>query len=217
MNESMDDADDDWFDLFTPEEGAAIAELSAIRYEMAAFEQAFFDDLDRRMREAGFIRLAGEALSWPGLADEDRNGLCYSRDGLVACYTGSGWRVLARATGELLTELPEEADLVARFVMKAEPILCRTSWPPRGPLLGARLRQIAGECVEDELRICQAVQARLETWLNKRKGMEVLHPLPSNGPQQGIASAKAETPVCGAPRVLPGRETYAGGGSARPA
>jgi hypothetical protein len=183
MNESMDDADDDWFDLFTPEERAAIAEKSAIRYEMAAFEQAFFDDLDRRMREAGFVRLAGEALSWPGLADEDRNGLCYSRDGLVACYTGSSWRVLARATGELLTELPEEADVVARFVTKAEPILCRTSWPPMGPLLGARLRQIAGECVEDELRICQAVQARLERWLREYKGTNVLRPLSSTGPQ----------------------------------
>jgi hypothetical protein len=183
MSESMDDVDDGWFNLFTPEESAAIAEKSAIRYEMAAIEQALFDDLDRRMREAGFVRLEGEALSWSGLADEDRNGLCYRRDGLVACYTGSSWRVLARATGELLAELPEEADVVARFVMKAEPILCRTSWPPMGPLLGARLRQIAGECVEDELRIYQAVQARLEGWLRERKGTNVLRPLSPTGPQ----------------------------------
>ena len=183
MNESMDDADDGWFDLFTPEESAAIAEQSAIRYELASIEQAFFEDLDRRMREAGFVRLAGEALSWPGLADDDRNGLCYSRDGLVACYTGSGWRVLARATGELLTELPEEADVVARFVMKAEPILCRTSWPPMGLLLGIRLRQIASECAEDELRMCQAVQARLETWLNRRDGKDAPSPLSPTGPQ----------------------------------
>jgi hypothetical protein len=217
MNEPMVGADDDWLNLFAPEEEAAIAERSAIRYELAAIEQAFFDDLDRRMREAGFVRLEGEALAWPKLADEDRNGLCYSRDGLVACHTSDSWRILARATGELLAELPEEVAVVARFARKAEPILWRTSWPPADPLLGARLRQIASECAEDELRMCQAVQARLETWLNKRKGMEVLHPLPSNGPQQGIASAKAETPVCGAPRVLPGRETYAGGGSARPA
>jgi hypothetical protein len=172
MNELMDDVDDGWFDLFTPEESAAIAEQSAIRYELAAIEQAFFDDLDRRMREAGFVRLEGEALAWPKLADEDRNGLCYSRDGLVARYASSSWRVLARATGELLTELPEEADVLARFVIKAEPILWRTSWPPAGPLLGVRLRQIAGECVEDELRICQAVQARLEGWLRERKGMD---------------------------------------------
>jgi hypothetical protein len=183
MNELMDDVDDDWFDLFTPEEEAAIAERSAIRYELAAIEQVFLDDLDRRMREAGFVRLEGEALAWPGLADEDRNGLCYSRDGLVACYTGSSWRVLARATGELLTELPEEADVVARFARKAEPILWRTSWPPAGPLLGARLRQMAGECVEDELQMCQAVQARLERWLREYKGTNVLRPLSSTGPQ----------------------------------
>jgi hypothetical protein len=57
MNERTDDVDDGWFDFFTPEESAAIAEQSAIRYELAAIEQAFFDDLDRRMREAGFVRL----------------------------------------------------------------------------------------------------------------------------------------------------------------
>ena len=172
MNELMDDVDDGWFDLFTPEESAAIAEQSAIRYELAAIEQAFFDDLDRRMREAGFVRLEGEALSCSRLADGDRNGLCYSRDGLIACYTGSSWRVLARATGELLAELPEEVNVVARFAMKAEPILWRTSWPPAGPLLGTRLRQIASECAEDELRMCQAQQARLERWLHEHKGMD---------------------------------------------
>ena len=64
MNERTNDVDDGWFDLFTPEESAAIAEQSAIRYELAAIEQAFFDDLDRRMREAGFVRLEGEALAW---------------------------------------------------------------------------------------------------------------------------------------------------------
>jgi hypothetical protein len=183
MNELMDDVDDGWFDLFTPEESAAIAEQSAIRYELAAIEQAFFDDLDRRMREAGFVRLEGEALSWSGLADEDRNGLCYSRDGLVACHTSDSWRILARATGELLAELPEEVAVVARFARKAEQILWRTSWPPTGPLLGIRLRQIASECAEDELRMCQARQARLERWLREHKGTNVLRPLSSTGPQ----------------------------------
>jgi hypothetical protein len=183
MNERTGDVDDGWFDLFTSEESAAIAEQSAIRYELAAIEQAFFEHLDRRMREAGFVRLEGEALSWSGLADEDRNGLCYSRDGLVACHTSDSWRILARATGELLAELPEEGSVVARFAIKAEPILWRTSWPPAGPLLGARLRQIAGECVEDELQMCQAVQARLERWLREYKGTNVLRPLSSTGPQ----------------------------------
>jgi hypothetical protein len=72
---------------------------------------------------------------------------------------------------------------VARFVMKAEPILCRTSWPPMGPLLGIRLRQIASECAEDELRMCQARQARLERWLREHKGTNVLRPLSPTGPQ----------------------------------
>ena len=183
MNEAMDDADDGWVDLFTPEESATIAEQSVIQHELAAIEQAFFEHLDRRMCEAGFVRLEGEALACSKLADEDRNGLCYSRDGLVACYTGSSWRVLARATGELLTELPEEADVVAGFVTKAEPILCRTSWPPMGPLLGASLRQIASECAEDELRMCQTRQARLERWLCEHKGTNVLRPLSPTGPQ----------------------------------
>jgi hypothetical protein len=183
MNEPMDGADDDWFDLFTPEESAAIAEQSAIRYELAAIEQAFFDDLDRRMREAGFVRLEEEALASAKLADEDRNGLCYSRDGLVACRTSDSWRILARATGELLAELPEEGSVVARFAIKAEPILWRTPWPPTGPLLGIRLRQIASECAEDELRMCQAVQTRLEGWLREHKGTNVLRPLSPTGPQ----------------------------------
>jgi hypothetical protein len=176
MNEALDDADDGWLDLFTPEESAAIAEQSAIRYELAAIEQAFFEDLDRRMREAGFVRLEGEALACSKLADEDRSGLCYSRDGLVARYAGRSWRVLARATGELLAELPEEVSVVARFATKAEQILWRTSWPPTGPLLGARLRQIASECVEDELRMCQVRQARLERWLCEHKGTNVPRP-----------------------------------------
>jgi hypothetical protein len=162
MNEPMDGADDDWLDLFTPEESAAIAKRSAIRHELAAIEQAFFDGLDRRMREVGFVRLEGEALACSKLADEDRSGLCYSRDGLITHYTGSSWRILARTTGELLAELPEEVGVVARFATKAEQILWRTSWPLGGPLLGVRLRQIASECVEDELRMCQARQARLE-------------------------------------------------------
>ncbi len=183
MNERMDDVDDDWFDLFTPEERAAIAEQSAIRYEAAAFEQAFFEDLDRRMREAGFVRLEGEALAWSKLADEDRNGLCYSHDGLIARYAGSSWRILARATGELLAELPEEVDVVARFARKAEQILWRTPWPPAGPLLGIRLQQIASECAEDELRMCQARQARLERWLREHKDTNVLRSLSATGPQ----------------------------------
>ena len=96
MNESMDDADDDWFDLFTPEEGAAIAEQSVIQHELAAIEQAFFEHLDRRMREAGFVRLEGEALSWSGLQAEHGNSLCYSRDGLVVCAAGR-WRSGSRS------------------------------------------------------------------------------------------------------------------------
>jgi hypothetical protein len=183
MNELMDDADDGWFDFFTPEESAAIAEQSAIRYEMAAFEQAIFDNLDRRMREAGFVRLEEEALASAKLADEDRSGLCYSRDGLIARYASRSWRVLARATGELLAELPEEVSVVTRFARKAEPILWRTSWPPADPLLGIRLRQIASECAEDELRMCQAVQTRLEGWLREHKGTNVLRPLSPTGPQ----------------------------------
>jgi hypothetical protein len=174
MNEAMDDADDGWVDLVTPEESAAIAEQSAIQHELAAVGQAFFEHLDGRMREAGFVRLEGEALACSKLADEDRNGLCYSRDGLIARYASSSWRVLARATGELLAELPEEVNVVARFARKAEQILWRTSWPPAGPLLGASLRQIASECVEDELRMCQAVQARLERWLREHRGANVL-------------------------------------------
>jgi hypothetical protein len=183
MNERTDDVDDGWFDLFTPEESAAIAEQSVIQHELAAIEQAFFEHLDRRMREAGFVRLEGEALACSKLADEDRNGLCYSRDGLIARYASSSWRVLARATGELLAELPEEVSVVTRFARKAEPILWRTSWPPADPLLGIRLRQIASECAEDELRMCQAVQTRLEGWLREHKGTNVLRPLSPTGPQ----------------------------------
>jgi hypothetical protein len=168
--------------FFTPEEDAAIAERYAIQCETAAFEQAFFENLDRRMREAGFVRLEGEALAWPKLADEDRNSLCYSRDGLIARYAGSSWRILARATGELLAELPEEVDVVARFAFQAEQIVWQTSWPPKGPLLGTCFRQIASECVENELRQRRAVQARLESWLHNHKGTDV-SPLFPTGPQ----------------------------------
>ena len=124
-----------------------------------------------------------KSLSWSGLGEKDRNGLCYSRDGLVACHTSDSWRILARATGELLAELPEEVGVVARFGTKAEQILWRTPWPPTGPLLGIRLRQIASECAEDELRMCQAVQTRLEGWLREHKGTNVLRPLSPTGPQ----------------------------------
>jgi len=179
MNEPMDDADDGWLDPAAPEE----AEQYAMRHEHAAFEQAYYEDLNRRMCEAGFVRVEEEALSGSGLAEEDRTSLYYSREGLVACYTGSGWRVLARATGELLAELPEEGSVVARFTIKAEPILWQTPWPPAGLLLGIRLRQIARECVEDELRMCQAVQARLERWLNRHDGKDAPPPLSPTGPQ----------------------------------
>jgi hypothetical protein len=169
--------------FFTPEQSAANAERYAILCETAAVEQAFYEYLDRRMREAGFVRLEEEALAWSKLADEDHNGLCYSRDGLIASYTGSSWRILARATGELLTELPEEVGVVARFAFQAEQILWQTSWPPADPLLGTRLRQIARECVEDELRQCRALQARLERWLHKHKGTDASPLLSLTDPQ----------------------------------
>ena len=60
--------------------------------------------------------------------------------------------------------------------LKVERILWQSSWPPTGPLLAQHLGQVTRESVEDELRSCRAVQARLEAWLREKEGGRTAHP-----------------------------------------
>ena len=85
--------------------------------------------------------------------------------------------MLTQATGEPLVDLPDEPDLVLRFIAAAERVAPWVAAPRADPVRRERLERHAREAVEAELRGCRARSARLEAWLQER-GLEPDHLAP---------------------------------------
>jgi hypothetical protein len=152
------------FPYFTREKSSEIARHSEILALNASIERAWQAAIDREMRDAGFARVDDDGLAHLAVAVSEWGASAYTRNGLVACHGGDGWRIYAQGTGQFLAALPEQISVVCRFVWKAEQMMF---WPLAGAIDAAQqssLRTIAREAVEEEIALQNAATSRLKDW-----------------------------------------------------